>query len=115
MTSIYKNKRSTELDELCKLLPKTCIQTIEDSLSTKLITQEEKKMKIKTEERRKLLTNNQKHFERKQDSLLRFKTFFYYRNECVRPHDKNNTFTKKRTNNIYVKKHESNEIKLRNL
>ena len=58
MTSIYKNKRSIESNELYKLLSQTNIQVIENSLFTKSIIQKEKEMKMKTKERRKFLINN---------------------------------------------------------
>ena len=47
MTSIYKDKESTESNEICKLLLKAYIKIIKDSLFTKLITKKEKKIKIK--------------------------------------------------------------------
>ena len=70
MISIYKNKKSIKSNELYKLLLQTDIQTIEDDLSTKSITQKEKKMKMKIKEERKLLINNKEHFKRKQNTFL---------------------------------------------
>ena len=58
MISTYKDKESIESNKLCKLLPQTNIQTIGNSLFTKSITQKRKKIKMKTEERGKLLTSN---------------------------------------------------------
>ena len=58
MTSTYEDKKSIEPDGLCKLLPQTDIQVIGDSLFTKLITQEEEEMKMKTKERREFLINH---------------------------------------------------------
>ena len=65
MTSIYKDKRSIESDGLRKLLSQTNTQTIENNLFTKSITQKRKEMKMETEERKKFLINNRKHFEKK--------------------------------------------------
>ena len=58
MTSIYKNKESTEFDGLYKLLSQTDVQTIEDNLFTKLITQKRKEIKMKKKEKKKFLINN---------------------------------------------------------
>ena len=65
MTSTYKSKRSTESNELYKLLSQTDIQIIGDDLFTKSITQKEKEMKMKTKRRRKFSINNKKHLKRK--------------------------------------------------
>ena len=72
-------------------------------------------MKIKTKERKKLLINNKKHLKRKQNSFLQLETLSHYRNRRIRLHYKNDTLIKRRINNVYVKNHESNKIKLRNL
>ena len=58
MISIYKSKRSTKSNKLYKLLSKTDIQIIEDSLFTKSTTQKEKKIRMKTTKRKKFLINN---------------------------------------------------------
>ena len=58
MISIYEDKRDTKSDELYKLLLQTSIQVIENSLSTKSITQKEKEMKMKIIEKRKFSINN---------------------------------------------------------
>ena len=71
-------------------------------------------MKMKTKEREKLLTSNQKHIGRKQDSLLRSETLSYHENRRIRLYYRDNILTERRINNIYVKNHELNETKLRN-
>ena len=58
MTSIHKSKESTESDGLYKLLLQTGLQTIGDDLFTKLITKEEKEIKMRTRRKRKFLINN---------------------------------------------------------
>ena len=58
MTPSHKNKRSTKSNGLRKLLLQISIQTIENSLFTKSITQKRKEMKIKTKRERKFLTDN---------------------------------------------------------
>ena len=58
MTSIHEDKESTESNKLRKLLSQTDVQVIGDSLSTKLITQKKKEMKMKIKERRKCPVNN---------------------------------------------------------
>ena len=57
-------------------------------------------MKMGIKERRKLSINNKKHIEEKQDTLLQFRTFTYYRNRHIRSYHKNYTLTKKRIDNI---------------
>ena len=37
-------------------------------------------MKMKTKERKELLTNTKKYFKRKQNTFLQFETLTYYRN-----------------------------------
>ena len=69
-------------------------------------------MKVKTKRKREFLINNQKHLRKKQDSRSWSQTFFYYRNERIKSHYRDNTLTEKRTNNVYVKNHESDETKL---
>ena len=69
-------------------------------------------MKIK--EKRKFLINNQKHFKRKQNSFLQFETFSYYRNRRIELHYKNDTLIKREINNVHVKNHKLDKIKLRN-
>ena len=58
MISTYKDKEDTRLDRLYKLLSKTDIQIIGNSLSTESTIQKEKEMKVRTKERGKLPTNN---------------------------------------------------------
>ena len=58
MTSIHKSKRNIESNKFYKLLSQTNIQTIENNLFTKLITQKRKKIKIRIKEKEKLLTSN---------------------------------------------------------
>ena len=72
-------------------------------------------MKMRTKKERKLLINNKKHIRKKQNTLLQFETLSHYRNKRIRSYHKNNTFTKREINNIYVKNHESDRIKLWNL
>ena len=54
MTSIYKNKRDTKSNGLCKLLSQTDVQTLENSLFTKSTIQKRKEMEMRTKEREKL-------------------------------------------------------------
>ena len=112
MTSTYKSKRDTESNGLYKLLSQTDIQVIKNSLFTKSTTQKEKKMKIETEERGEFSIDNQEHFERKQNPLLRSKSLSHYKNRCIRLHDKSNSLTRRRVNNVHVKNHELNRTKL---
>ena len=70
MIPIYKNKRNIRTDGLRQLLSQVSIRTIEDNLFTKSIIQKRKKMKMKTKERKKLLINNKKHIEEKQNTIL---------------------------------------------
>ena len=72
-------------------------------------------MKMKTKERGELRKDNQKHFERKQNPFLQSETLLHYRNRYIKLHDRNSTFTRRRVNNVHVKNHELNKIKLRNL
>ena len=69
-------------------------------------------MKMKTERRRKLSTNNKEHFEEKQDTLLRSRTSPHYKNRRIRSHHRNNIIIKRKTNNIHVKNHKLNRIEL---
>ena len=112
MIPIYKNERSTESNGLYKLLPQTNTQIIEDSLSTKSVVQERKKMKIRTERREKLSINNKKHIKRKQNTLLRSRTLSCHKNKYIRSHYKSNTITRRETNNIHVENYKSNETEL---
>ena len=72
-------------------------------------------MKVKIEERRKFPINNQKHFERKQDPFLRPETLSHHKNKYIKLHYRNNIPTEEKINNVYVKNHELNRTKLRNL
>ena len=65
MTPVYKNKGNTETDELRQLLSQISTRTIEDDLFTKSITQERKKMEMRTKERKKFLVNNKEHIKEK--------------------------------------------------
>ena len=58
MIPTHESKRDTKLDGFCKLLLQTNISVIGNNLFTKSITQKEKKIKIRTKERRKLLESN---------------------------------------------------------
>ena len=69
-------------------------------------------MKMKIEERKKLLINNKKHLEEKQDTFLRFRTLSYHRNRHIGLHYKNSTLTRERTYNIQIKNHELDKTKL---
>ena len=112
MTSIYKSKEGIKLDGLRKLLPKTNTQVIGDNLPTKSTIQERKKMRVRTKERRKFLTNNQKHLERKQNPRLQFRTFPHHRNRRIESHYKNSVSIRRRINNIHVENHELSRTEL---
>ena len=62
MISNYKDKRDIKTNELRQLLSQTSTWINGDDLFTKLTIQERKKIKMKTKERRKLLTNMKEHF-----------------------------------------------------
>ena len=65
MVSTHENKRDIKTNRLRQLLLQTNTRIIENDLSTKSITQKEKKMKMKTKERKKLSVNNKKYIEKK--------------------------------------------------
>ena len=69
-------------------------------------------MEKKKKRKRKLSINNQKHLKRKQDPFLQFETLSYYRNGYIGLHYKNDTLTRREINNIHVKNHELDRIKL---
>ena len=70
MTSTHESKRSIRSYELRQLLSQTDTRTIKDDLFTKSTTKKEKEIRIKTKKRKKLSTNNKKHFRKKQDRFL---------------------------------------------
>ena len=70
-------------------------------------------MKIRTSKKKKFSANTKKHLERKQNTLLQFETFTYYKNRRVRLHYKSDTFVKERINRIQVTNNEFNKTKLR--
>ena len=71
-------------------------------------------MKMKIKERRKLLISNRKYIGREQSTLLQFGILSYHENRRIKSYYENSTPTRKRVNNIHVKNHESDRIKLRN-
>ena len=69
-------------------------------------------MKVKNKKRRKFSENIKKHFRRKQDTFLQSGTLTYYRNRCIRSYYRNNSYTKRRINNIQIKDNKLNKTKL---
>ena len=69
-------------------------------------------MRIRTKKRKKLLINNKKHIERKQNTFLQFRTLTHYKNGRIRSYYENYTFIKKKTNNLYIENHKLNRTKL---
>ena len=69
-------------------------------------------MKMKTKERKKLSINNKEHIEKKQNTILQFRTLIHYRNEYIRPYYKSYVSTRRKTNSLHVKNHKLNRTKL---